>query len=795
MSIPETTNTASLGRAVSTEVIRRSGGYAIPLPLGGTLPASDWRPEKMTDSRSAQEASSLEYSDDNIGLHVFGPLIAVRALDASDAFIAALDQLLPSCKHVWGPSSSPRSHRLYLLAEPRFDPNNYGSLASFGAIEGASFEVIGGPQESGAHVTLPGSTVSGEDWSWSSIGDAREPVSVLELEALISGLRLAAAVSVLAARWSSVSPMELVRSLALFLRGTQSLLADLEGVFAFGRAEADRFLAALLAVTTPVDERSGFLAAFDEAWGLPDDGLGSSPIADLPRVLGDARAMQHLYVLLSDNPDVQAIAEFFGRFIIVDEIAPGVAADLDYARKRSRPPKLYKRRHLLDAFGSKKVTLFHGGKPRQHKLADLVFELGAATHVDGLTFAPGDGRLVTRGGCTDLNMFSGFAIDPWPGDVSGDDVGMFLNYVDEVMCSRNRVSYAWVMGWMASLFREPAHPPGTALVAVGAPGVGKTFLGEHILGPIIGGGHYCKVEEVAMLTDRFTSQYTSQMLIMCEEAIHSGQRLQSEKLKGLITGRTQRHEQKGMDSVEVPHFCRYYFTSNNLTDALRIADADDRRFTVIRFNDSRKQDNRGYWRPFVEWLEQPGTRAKIHKYLLTFKYDRLHIARPVDTEAKRLIQQASMPLIDQWLAHCLDSDDHPLDEELHEHWSLAPIRNEFADEWKMHIDRAHWPEWIAPGALHESYARFVKNAGHSRRPPMNHSTFCAHLRERGLYPKEFTNDNQKRISWRPESAFAKRSERRVVKCMSRDAVERYLDENWGREPSGGRPADDADSSA
>jgi hypothetical protein len=87
-----------------------------------------------------------------------------------------------------------------------------------------------------------------------------------------------------------------------------------------------------------------------------------------------------------------------------------------------------------------------------------------------------------------VNQWKGWAVEPCPQRVMDEEVEPFTDYVRSIVCSGNDDHYEWVMAWLADIFQHPGEKPGTALVLVGVQGAGKTFLGEHVLGKIIGSG-------------------------------------------------------------------------------------------------------------------------------------------------------------------------------------------------------------------------------------------------------------------------------------------------------------------
>jgi hypothetical protein len=260
----------------------------------------------------------------------------------------------------------------------------------------------------------------------------------------------------------------------------------------------------------------------------------------------------------------------------------------------------------------------------------------------------------------------------------------------------------WVLGWLAHLFQEPNRKAGTALVLVGLPGIGKSFLGEHFLIPMIG-SHAVTTSSAERAAMGFNALFDNKIFIQCDEAISSRQRVIAARLKSLITDPTIVIEPKGIDPYEKPNHMRLLFTSNEVHDAVFLSDGvHDRRYTVIEVSNIHRGEINKYWRPLVDWANAEGNRAKVHRFLLDYSYTPSFIRVPLQTAAKSLMQEHSMNAFDKWLSVCV-SRGFPIAEKLHRHWYDAPI-----DKTKE-IRRDKWPLLVNFSALTEDLGALSKN--------------------------------------------------------------------------------------
>ena len=730
-------NTRSFQRAISVEFIRASGGYAVKARPNQKEPATGWDPKSNNESKSAQVLADIEYTNDNIGVQLHGDLVDVD-VDGQDAHLfltPALDAFLPSCAHVWGRKSRPRTHRVYLLKTvERFDPAAWPILKRIMRIPEVKVEIRGGAVSRGEYSLLPSSIhPSGEEYTWADIAAARATPSVAEPSVLVRGIRMAGAVAVLAPLWTEGLRQDLTMALAGFLHRVHAIALSIgDEAFSLDYDSSVHFLEVLLEVAgdDPAD-RIMRKRAFEATWKKAEKGLPVTGATHISDVTGDPDIVRKMYILLSDNPDVQAIDEFTNRFAVWQ--GQGLAVDMDMIKAGATRPFMT-RRQFNDSYGHKFVSI--GGKAKL--LPELLWSLGAATRVQGLTFQPkGDFIVGTKQG-DKINQWSGFEIEPWAEPVHRDDIHPFIEYLLDVVCSGNDLYLEWVLAWIADIFKHPDDKAGTALVLVGKQGAGKSILGHEILGKIIGDNHYSATNSVEAITSNFNVVFANKLLIQCDEATNNRQKVIAAKMKSLITDPFVKIEPKGVDAYMNPNFVRLLMTSNDIEDAVHLSDGNsDRRYTVLEVSSKYAGEVSSYWAPFVAWLRRDDTLPKIHRFLADLEYDRDRIKRPIVTRAKMVMQQNSWEPFDSWLASMV-ARDFPIAEESHLKWYDAP------DEQSSNvIKRLEWPSYIYISALMRDYEAFCKTLPRTAfADKLNEVQMSMALNQRGLRP----DSSSKRIT-------------------------------------------------
>ena len=232
------------------------------------------------------------------------------------------------------------------------------------------------------------------------------------------------------------------------------------------------------------------------------------------------------------------------------------------------------------------------------------------THFDGIDFSPGAPAIITRkdrrGKKTYYaNMFSGVSVEPREGDCS-----LYLNHVRDNICGGQEVLNTYTLDWQASGVQYPADPGRAAISLRGDPGVGKGIFATEY-GALFG-RHFFHITNAEQIVGRFNALAAQSIVQFADEAMFAGDRHAAQVLKTLVSEKTKVLELKGIDSIQIPNFCRYIFSTNN-KHPLRIEEKD-RRYCSIYVERTHAKD-KPY---FVALLDQmkTGGRAALLDLLL-----------------------------------------------------------------------------------------------------------------------------------------------------------------------------------
>jgi Family of unknown function (DUF5906)/Bifunctional DNA primase/polymerase, N-terminal len=691
-------------RSLTFDFLETSGVYAVRVKRGDKAPESPWQPSEYNKTLSNNVLAELRLSNDNVGGLFHGNMVDIDIDNDNKFFMAAVEKLLPPCSHVWGRKSKPRSHRAYMIKNPStFDRSKFPILRRLKKSKITSVEVRGGKCSDGLQSVLPGSLhKSQEYYTWHDMDRAKSSPTVVDFSYLIKSLRLASVVALIAPYWVEGSRNDLTMSFAGLLYRVSQLTdpSDDEHSMHITREIAlDVFTTLLDVASDDEEDRHMRLKTFEQTWTKGENGANLTGGTTIQKITGDKNLIKEMYSLLTDNESMDELEAFLQRFVVWQ--GPGLAVDLERLRKTGDMQSCMSKQNFVNSFGHMFIEFGEGGKKL---MPEIFWHLRATTRVAGMTFDPSQSEFVDNSQGLFVNQWSGFAIPPFEGSVLDEDVDPFVQYMRTVVCDDDDESYKWVVAWLSSIFKEPANKPKTALVLVGEVGAGKTFLGEKIIGTIVGGRHSIGVGGSKALVRDFNSQFDNKLFVRVDESTKFRDPTSQASLLNKITEDTMIVEYKGKDVVVKPNHARFMFTSNKVDSAINIDHGlNDRRFTVLAVSDWRAKDVQ-YWDYMHKWVGNDLNLSKVHKWLLQQQYDRTLILRPLFKEAKKALIRDSIDIFDDWLIEMVNRE-FPLSFEAHEHWWQA-----FHDEKSSnnHHQRDIWPLWVDYEAITKDFSLYAK---------------------------------------------------------------------------------------
>lgn len=787
-------------RTTSLKFLKSTHLIPVLVRPGGKEPYPEWDPRRASQEDHSLTLKRIETDPKvNLGALMHGKYVDIDIDCTSEYLKAALNYFLPRTAYVFGRKSKPNSHRIYALHED-FDRAPWSGILRYikGLIKGViddesySIEIRGGKPENGLFTVLPGSYREDcDEWiEWSSDIDPTVAAAYVKIETLVKAVRLAVVASMFAPHWVEGVRNDMSMALAgtLWRIRTSTLAAyGLEpddeapqGYYVLTEDDAKAIITCIcdLAGDDPEDKRSRILN-MQNTWRKLDGEAGAkvtggkvlaSYIDGGEETQGKSvgkSVVKAMYRLLSDNDAAEQIEKMTEQFVMW--YGPGVILDLHQVALGRITPWMTKEQ-ASNSLGGKKLAIADKKIP----IVNLLFGSTIIQRVMGLTFDPGTDDLIasTPEGPM-VNQWRGFATKPSPQRATRDDIDPFYDYVLNIVASGDEDTAHWVFSWLADMLQRPNKKPGTALVLVGVQGAGKTFLGERVMGAIIGPSHYVQINNVAKLTDKFNTAIDNRVLVQCDEAVHNYQKDVASRLKSIITDENLVIEPKGVNAYQKPNHMHLIFTSNEETAALFIdASPHERRFTVLKVDPSRATDLE-YWAKLRGWTE--ANLPKIMRWLLDYKYDLNMVRRPLKTRAKEELQAVGLDPEVSWILSRMASG-FLIGNRVHRHW-FDCFNSKTITEHDMKHDtlrRDDWPNMVMTSVLEEDYKTFVREHGRS----VYSGSVITNIKK--VLPSSFASAGQKTVKMVDSKSGQVKIDRvRLHSVPSRDEIMQFLTTKYG----------------
>lgn len=348
------------------------------------------------------------------------------------------------------------------------------------------------------------------------------------------------------------------------------------------------------------------------------------------------------------------------------------------------------------------------GNPKPVKKVDLWMSSPRRRSFDGMMLHPAKPKVVELGGYQYLNTWAGFAVEAIEGDWS-----LLKTHVKDNLCRGVAEHYEWLMDWMADMFQEPADPKGCAVVLGGVEGAGKGTLANAIAR--VFGLHASIISNSEHLTSKYNDMIMDSVFLFADEVVYAGSHDVANRLKAMVTEKTNTKEKKFGDKVKVDSFLHIMMSTNNEWKVA--AGPESRRWFVLDVKTDVAND-REYFGAIKRQMENGGYEAMLHELSNRVILSNLRYAPVTDElKAQRTLMQVQS-LYDSfpaWVAYLTDT-------------SNLGVNDVAADMQKSGDD---WPQQVDKGALWEAYADWARKYK-PRAPVLATSVFYPKLTEMGF---------------------------------------------------------------
>ena len=224
-----------------------------------------------------------------------------------------------------------------------------------------------------------------------------------------------------------------------------------------------------------------------------------------------------------------------------------------------------------------------------------------------------------------LNLWRPHSVVPVPGCFA-----LIEQFLLEIICDGDLCNYNYLLNYLAHMLQKPEEKPMVAVILLGGQGIGKGTL--YTLIKAIWPYTIRQVQSIEEVTGRFTAAALEQSLgVWMDEALFSGDKKSTDKLKGLITEDRITIEEKFKPAKTMKSFHRLFGASNR--EHFAPTDRDDRRFFFLKVNEAWKQNAAKFEPLFAAFSDGHTVPALVH-YLLNLDISKFNPAadRPRTTE-------------------------------------------------------------------------------------------------------------------------------------------------------------------
>jgi len=248
-----------------------------------------------------------------------------------------------------------------------------------------------------------------------------------------------------------------------------------------------------------------------------------------------------------------------------------------------------------------------------------------------------------------FNMWKGFAVKPIGGL---EDIPLFHELIDEVICSGNEQWALYLWGWLAHMVQFPKEKPGVAVVLRSdAQGVGKSRFAEYV-GSLLG-RHFRTVTHGRHIHGNFNSHLKDTLMLFGDEAVWGGDRRTESILKQLITEPNMIIEMKGKDVFEVRSYLRLMLATNSEWAAP--VSLTDRRYFVCNVSECRRNDYKFFKQ--LQYEQNNGGSEALLQTLMDCDLSNFEVRNIPETPARLDQKFLSMKVVEKWWLEILSNED------------------------------------------------------------------------------------------------------------------------------------------
>jgi hypothetical protein len=240
------------------------------------------------------------------------------------------------------------------------------------------------------------------------------------------------------------------------------------------------------------------------------------------------------------------------------------------------------------------------------------------------------------------NLFNGYLVTPaeggWP---------TIKTWLLEDICADDQDDYEELLMIIRFRVVKIEVNPEIAIALLGLSGTGKTTLAEFFEG-LFGEKLVVILDDPDIMSNRYNGQEAHKLVVAYDEATHSGDPRHKQKIKGKITSKRARIEEKYVKAEQIKNNKLHLIFTDQLAGVA--IDFYDRRQAIRRTSEAHK-DDKAYWRRLREAFKGDEMRAFLHDALAAELPERL--PDPRKNAARDEVVALTRPAIQEFILEIL----------------------------------------------------------------------------------------------------------------------------------------------
>jgi len=301
--------------------------------------------------------------------------------------------------------------------------------------------------------------------------------------------------------------------------------------------------------------------------------------------------------------------------------------------------------------------------------------LQGLVHVVGHKFDPRGGEYSTDGQArlTYVNTCRKYQ----PASTSADVSPLWHEFWERLI--PDSVKRGQALQWIAHCFQKPWERPSWHLMWPSEPGIGKGYVVEHILHPLL--LHVEVAASYDKVMGRFSTMLETSLLVLLDDCKSASDSTQT-KLKSILSEERQYVERKQQQGKMVPSYTRFILASNEARPLY--LDPDERRWLV--FDRLRHLVDATETQQFIAaldtWVKSSGALDTIHNWFMNYDLTGFNHKRPPESEALKAMLALSVNPHEEFAAGFIEDN---------EIFTLAELQAAFREDGLPNASPSHVP--------------------------------------------------------------------------------------------------------